>query len=142
MRRATVLWEVFVLRFEQALDGYRRRRLSADEAGELLGMSGRHFRRLSVRYAEERADGLRDRRRGLPSPRRGQAAELARMHQLYRERYGDFTLKHFHEQLVKRHDYKLCYTVTRLSLQAAGWPRRRRAAAPIARSGSGGRCPA
>lgn len=120
MRRATVLWEVFVVRFEQALDGYKRRRLSADEAGELLGMSGRHFRRLSVRYAEEGADGLRDRRLGKPSPRRAQAGELARMHQLYRERYGDFTVKHFHEQLVKRHDYKLCYTVTRLSLQAVG----------------------
>jgi hypothetical protein len=29
-------------------------------------------------------------------------------------------VKHFHEQLVQRHHYKLCYTVTRLSLQAAG----------------------
>ena len=42
------------------------------------------------------------------------------MHALYRERYSDFTVKHFHEQLVRRHDYKLCYKVTRLSLQAAG----------------------
>jgi hypothetical protein len=42
------------------------------------------------------------------------------MHELYRERYADFTAKHFHEQLVRRHGYKLCYTVTRLSLQAAG----------------------
>ena len=42
------------------------------------------------------------------------------MHALYRERYSDFTVKHFHEQLVKRHGYKLCYTVTKASLQAAG----------------------
>lgn len=39
---------------------------------------------------------------------------------LYEERYGGFTVKHFHEQLVKRHNYKLGYTVTRLSLQSAG----------------------
>jgi hypothetical protein len=39
---------------------------------------------------------------------------------LYQERYRDFTVKHFHEQLQKRHDYKLCYTVTRLALQGAG----------------------
>ncbi len=39
---------------------------------------------------------------------------------LYREQYSDFTVKHFHEQLVKRHGYKLGYTVTRLNLQAAG----------------------
>jgi transposase InsO family protein len=42
------------------------------------------------------------------------------MQDLYRECYSDFTVKHFHEQLVKRHNYKLCYTVTKLSLQAAG----------------------
>ena len=68
MRRASALWEVFVLRFEEALGRYRKRRLTAEEAGELLGMSGRHFRRLLVRYDEQGAEGLRDRRLGKPSP--------------------------------------------------------------------------
>jgi hypothetical protein len=39
---------------------------------------------------------------------------------LYVERYPDFTVKHFHEQRKKRHDYKLGYTVTRLALHGAG----------------------
>ena len=39
---------------------------------------------------------------------------------LYEERYSGFTVKHFHEQLQKRHDYKLGYPVTRLALQGAG----------------------
>jgi transposase len=120
MRRASALWEVFVLRFEEAQERYRRRRLTAEEAGELLGMSGRHFRRLLVRYEEEGEEGLRDRRLGKPSPRRAPAAELTRMQILYQERYRDFTVKHFHEQLQQRHDYKLGYTVTRLALQSAG----------------------
>jgi hypothetical protein len=120
MRRTTVLWEVFVTRFEDALEQYRCRRLTGEEAGELLGMSGRHFRRLCVRYEEEGIEGLRDGRIGKVSPRRAPARELERMQALYRERYSDFTVKHFHEQLVRRHGYKLCYTVTRLSLQAAG----------------------
>ena len=120
MRRTTMLWEVFVTRFEEALGQYRRRRLNAEEAGELLGMSGRNFRRLCARYEEDGVEGLRDRRIGKTSPRRAPERELERMHELYRERYSDFTVKHFHEQLVRRHDYKLCYTVTRLSLQAAG----------------------
>lgn len=120
MRRASVLWEVFVVRFEEALERYRQRRLTAEEAGELLGLSGRHFRRMVVRYDEDGAEGLRDRRLGKPSPRRAKAAELTRMQRLYQERYRDFTVKHFHEQLEKRHGYKLGYTVTRLSLQAAG----------------------
>src|SRR5712675_332002 len=120
MRRTSTLWEVFVLRFEEALERYRKRRLTADEAGEVLGMSGRHFRRMVVRYDEEGVEGLRDRRLGRPSPRRAPAGELTRMQILYQERYRDFTVKHFHEQLQDKHDYKLGYTVTRLSLQAAG----------------------
>ena len=120
MRRTTMLWEVFVIRFEEALSRYRKRRLTAEEAGEVLGMSGRHFRRLVDRYDDDGIEGLRDRRLGKVSPRRAAAAELTRMQRLYQERYRDFTVKHFHEQLVKRHKYMLGYTVTRLSLQAAG----------------------
>lgn len=120
MRRAAALWEVFVTRFEEALGQYRRRRLTGDEAGELLGMSGRHFRRLCVRYEEDGIEGLRDRRIGKVSPRRAPQRELDRMQALYCARYSDFTVKHFHEQMVERHGYKLSYTVTRLSLQSAG----------------------
>ena len=120
MRRTAMLWEVFVTRFQEAFEQYEKHRLSSEEAGELLGMSGRNFRRLCVRYEEDGIEGLRDRRIGKVSPRRAPARELERMQELYRERYGDFTVKHFHEQLVKRHGYKLCYTVTKASLQAAG----------------------
>ena len=130
MRRTQALWEVFVLRFEEALDRHRKRRLTADEAGELLGMSGRHFRRLMVRYDEDGPEGLRDRRLGKPSPRRAPEAELARMRRLYQELYGDLTMKHFHEQLQKRHGYKLCYTVTRIALQAAGLARKAKRGGP------------
>jgi hypothetical protein len=120
MRRAAMLWEVFVTRFQEAFEQYEKHRLSGEEAGELLGMSGRNFRRLCVRYEEDGIEGLRDRRIGKVSPRRAPARELERMHALYRGRYSDFTVKHFHEQLVKRHGYKLCYTVTKASLQASG----------------------
>ena len=69
MRRASALWEVFVVRFEEALERYRKRRLTADEAGEVPGMSGRNFRRLMVRYDQEGEEGctiagLAGRRRG------------------------------------------------------------------------------
>jgi hypothetical protein len=126
MRRTAMLWEVFVSRVVEGFEQYKRRRLTGEEAGELLGMSGRQFRRLCVRYEEDGIEGLRDRRIGKISPRRAAVRELERMHELYRQRYHDFTVKHFHEQLVRRHDYKLGYTVTRLSLQAAGLATSRR----------------
>ncbi len=57
---------------------------------------------------------------GGSASRRAAVGESRRILGLYEERYGGFTLKHFHEQLVKRHNYKLGYTVTRLSLHGAG----------------------
>ncbi len=120
MRRTTMLWETFVMRFEDVLSKYRKQRLTATEAGELLGMSERHFRRLCGRYEEEGAVGLADRRLGKPSPRRMPEAEVEAMRALYRTRYRGFNAKHFHEHLQRHHDYKLSYTFTRLALQSAG----------------------
>jgi hypothetical protein len=60
-------------------------------------MSGRNFRRLAVRYEADGIEGLRDQRIGKVSPRRAPAREVERMQALYRERYSDFTVKHFHE---------------------------------------------
>jgi hypothetical protein len=63
--------------------------------------------------------GLADRRLG-PSLRRASVAEIERMLGLYRDLYRGFTVKHFHEQLGKRHNYTLGYTVTKLHLHRAG----------------------
>ena len=52
--------------------------------------------------------------------RRAPVAEIERMLGLYRDLYRGFTIKHFHEQLGKRHNYTLGYTVTKLHLHRAG----------------------
>ncbi len=39
---------------------------------------------------------------------------------LYRDLYRGFTGKHFQEQLLKRHNHVLGYTVTKLHLQRTG----------------------
>lgn len=120
MGRARVHQEIRVMRFEDVLGRHDRGELSQDEAAEMLGISGRSFRRWRDRYMEDGEDGLLDRRVGKPSPKRAPESELARMRALYVEMYGAFTVKHFHEKLIKRHGYKLGYTVTRLALQSAG----------------------
>jgi transposase len=108
------------MRFEALLDRHERGELSQGEAAEMLGITERTFRRWRDRLRDEGPSGLIDRRIGKPSSRRAAAAEILRMLGLYEERYSGFTVKHFHEQLQKRHNYKLGYTVTRLSLQSAG----------------------
>ena len=118
------------MRFENLLERHERGELSQLEAAEMLGVSERTFRRWRERWREDGEAGLLDRRVGKPSPRRAPESELARARALYEEMYGGFTVKHFHEKLVKRHGYKLCYTVTRLALQQAGLvrPAKRRGA--------------
>ncbi len=120
MVRAEVLQGVRQMRFEGLLERHERGDLSQEEAAEMLGISERTFRRWRDRRRDEGPAGLVDRRIGKPSSRRAAVEEIQRMLGLYEERYGGFTVKHFHEQLVKRHHYKLGYTVTRLSLQGAG----------------------
>jgi len=112
------------MRFESLLDRQEAGELSQVEAAEVLGISERSFRRWRDRLRDEGADGLLDRRLGKPSPRRASVAEIARMLDLYRGSYADFTVKHFHEQLVKRHNYKLGYTVTKVHLHRSGLVRR------------------
>src|SRR3978361_887047 len=120
MVRYRVLWEAHVRRFLDAHEQYKKGCLTAEEAGELLGLSGRHFRRRCVRYAAEGVEGLRDKRLGRISNRRAPESELDRMRRLYKEEYADFTVKHFHEELRRHHNYTLGYTVTRLALQTSG----------------------
>jgi transposase len=94
------------------------------EASEILGINVRTFQRWAERLEEEGDDGLVDRRMGGRSPKRASEEELERMLGLFRDKYADFTVKHFHEQLQKRHGYMLGYTVTKLALHASGLVRK------------------
>jgi transposase len=107
------------MRFEDVLGRSERSELSQMEAAELLGISERTFRRWRERHRESGLAGLDDRRLA-PSLRRAPIVEIERMLGLYRELYRGFTVQHFHEQLQKRHNYTLGYTVTKLHLQREG----------------------
>jgi transposase len=112
------------MRFSSLLDRTEAKQLTQDAASEILGISVRTFQRWAQRYEAEGDDGLIDRRMDRRSPRRAPEEELERMLGLFRDRYADFTVKHFHEQLQKRHGYVLGYTVTKLALHAAGLVRK------------------
>ena len=107
------------MRFTDVLGRSERSELSQMEAAELLGISERTFRRWRDRHRDAGLAGLADRRLA-PSLRRVPVAEIERMLGLYRDLYRGFTVKHFHEQLGKRHHYTLGYTVTKLHLHRAG----------------------
>ena len=119
MDRARIHEGIRRMRFTDVLDRSERSELSQLEAAELLGISERTFRRWRDRHRDAGLPGLDDRRL-TPSPRRASVAEIERMLGLYRDLYRGFTVKHFHEQLGKRHNYVLGYTVTKVHLHRAG----------------------
>ena len=90
------------------------------QAAESIGISDRQMRRWRERYEEFGYDGLFDRRRGQPSPKRVSLAVVEQVLGLYRERYFDLNVQHFHEKLQAEHDIQLSYTWVKAALQGAG----------------------
>src|SRR5580692_4177875 len=90
------------------------------QAAEIIGISDRHMRRWRERYEEGGFRGLFDRRRGKPSPKRVPMAVLERVLELYREKYFDLNLRHFHEKLASEHQIGLSYSWVKGILQGAG----------------------
>ena len=124
MTRATVLQEVRQMRFAELYERRQRRELTMAEAGELLGVTERTFRRWSERYEAEGLEGLQDRRLGRASARAVPVDDVLRMVTLYETRYPGWTVKHFHERWQQEHGGTRSYTWTKQRLQAAGQVRR------------------
>jgi transposase len=96
------------------------------QAAEIIGISDRQMRRWHERYQEFGYDGLFDRRRGQPSPKRVPLAQVEQVLGLYRDRYFDLNVQHFHEKLNAEHGIGLSYTWIKLALQGAGLVKRGR----------------
>jgi hypothetical protein len=95
-------------------------------AAEILGVTPRGLRRMRQRMELFGYQGLVDRRRGRPSPRRTPVSELERILALYRERYSGFNVRHFFQTVRREHEVKLSYTCVKQLLQAAGLIQKRR----------------
>jgi len=90
------------------------------QAAEIIGCAPRTVRRWRWRYEHIGYDGLLDRRRGRPSPRRAPFAEVQRVLQLYRAHYVGFNGRHFHQIARRDHGVTLSYTYVKTALQRAG----------------------
>jgi len=112
VERAMKVQEVIL----RAIDG----RLKWYQAAEILGISARQMRRWKRRYEREGYDGLFDRRRQQPSPKRVPLEVVRQVLTLYRERYFDCNVLHFHEKLQGEHGIGLSYTWVKTALQTAG----------------------
>jgi transposase len=109
-----------MMKFLSILGRYEAAEFSQLEAAELLGVGERTFRRWRQRYEEDGEAGLMDRRLGKLSGKRVPADREAEVEALYRGRYSGFTAKHFHEHLVRDHQFAWGYTWTKTFLHSRG----------------------
>src|SRR5262245_62059588 len=100
-------------------------KLKWSEPPEMLGPTGRTMRRWRCRYERHEYGGLYDYRKKQPSPQRMPMETLERVLHLYRERYFDFNVRHFHEKLEEEHGIEISYTWVKLALQGAGLVKKR-----------------
>lgn len=96
------------------------------QAAEILGFSDRHLRRIRERYEQFGYESLFDKRRGQPSPKRVPYATVEKVLGLYREKYFDLNVRHFHEKLGEQHGIELSYSWVKTVLQGAGLVARQR----------------
>jgi len=96
------------------------------QAAEILGITDRQMRRWKRRYELRGYDGLYDRRRKIPSPRRIPLEKAERILRLYRDKYFDFNMSHFYDKLKNTHHMNVSYNWVRLALQGAGLIERRK----------------
>jgi transposase len=95
------------------------------QAAELIGISERQMRRWRKRLEDQGPQGLLDLRRGTPSHRRIAKDQVEEVLSLYRDRYFDLNVRHFHEKLREDHQIGLSYTWVKQTLQAAGLVKRK-----------------
>jgi len=96
------------------------------EAAEIIGVTDRTMRRWRERYQEHGYSGLWDYRKRSPSPKRIPVEVLEKVLQLYREKYYDLNVQHFHEKLQAEHGIQQSYTWVKTALQEAGLVERRK----------------
>ena len=93
-----MLPEVRMTRVIDAIGLHRKRKLSCEEAGGLLGISERHFRRLRDAYEAYGAEGIIDRRRGRASGRRAGVDEIEWVLEEFRTREAVLARLHVDEE--------------------------------------------
>ena len=114
------------MKIQEVLLRAMARKITWWQAAEILGFSDRHLRRIRERYEEFGYESTFDKRRGQPSPKRVPMATVEKVLALYRERYFDLNVRHFHEKLGELHEIDLSYTWVKSVLQGAGLIARQR----------------
>ena len=112
------LWEQLMKR-QEVLIRASSGQITWIAAAEILGVSARHMRRIKKQWERNGALELLDGRRG-PAKNRVHEEIREKVATLFREKYFDFNVKHFHEKLRSEHGVRQSYPWTKNFLQEIG----------------------
>jgi transposase len=107
------------MRFEDTWNEWKKGCLTQEEAGRILGMSERTFRRYVRRVEEEGIQGILDKRLTQASSRRAPVDEALGLVEKYRSRHDGWNVKHFHSW-YRKEGGKRSYTWVKKTLQENG----------------------
>lgn len=120
MNRARVLQELRIMRFEELYQRQTERKLTIEQAAEILGISERTFRRWSRHYEAEGAEGLYDGRLDKVAHNTAPVDEVAELLNLFETRYANFNVSHFYDKYRDEHQGQRGYTWVKNILQEGG----------------------
>ncbi|MEK7716398.1 MAG: ISNCY family transposase, partial [Pseudomonadota bacterium] len=98
---------------------WQDKRLTQEDAGQLLGVSGRTFRRQIGRFEADGMQGLEDLRMSQVSSRRAPVDEVLGLQRLYSSGFADWNVKHFHAWYGREHGGTRSYSWVKSVLQEA-----------------------
>jgi len=119
MRRTEMLQEIRRMRFEEVYLGWSEDRLTQEEAGQILGVCGRTFRRYMNRYEDSGIGGLLDKRLSQASFRRAPVDEVMAVVDKYKRFHRGWNVKHFYSWYRKEGGFR-SYTWLKNTLQSSG----------------------
>ena len=119
MRKTEMMQEIRKMRFEEIYGRWEKKRISQEEAAQILGVCSRTFRRQICRYEENGLEGLNDKRLTQASHRRAPVDEVIALTDRYRSRYRGWNVKHFYSW-YRRDGGKRSYTWVKNMLQKEG----------------------
>jgi transposase len=119
MKKTHVLQEIRTMRFKEVYEKRAHKKLSVEQAAELLGVNERTFRRWSERYEEEGAAGLIDQRLDKIAHNAAPVDEVMALTQCYQTQYQGWNVSHFFDR-YRDEGGQRSYSWVKNQLQAQG----------------------
>jgi len=109
-----------LMRFEDLYEKWGKKSLTQAEAGDLLGVSERTFRRYCRSYESTGYVGLYDKRLDRKAHNGAPIDEILKLQTLYTEQYAGYTISHFYDKYCDDNQGTRSYSWVKRQLQDAG----------------------